>query len=238
MKYFIMGDSWGVGSYTREPYMIPIPNTGLDYHLRERKHQVTNISAGSAGNFGQLRHAYWSLKENANYDFIIWFHTESLRDIIEICMADPEEQKVQFPKFRMHANFNSVLDYIDRQNYRYAQQLYETYNIPFIVIDGQSPFNLKLGLDHFVVHHIEWLKQLLELKDDAPRYSFGAWQKIQTILEYYSITEREFVIENIDDLDRSELVTELGKDSKLFPDHGHPSSDCFGQLADQIILLG
>jgi len=233
-----MGDSWGVGSYTRKPYMIPIPNTGLDHHLRKRGHLVTNISAGSAGNFGQLRHAYWTLDENADYDFIIWFHTESLRDIIEICMQDPEEAKRQFPLFKMHVEFNKVLDYVDDQNYIYAQQIYQEFGIPFIVIDGQSPFNFQLGQDHFVKHHIKWLKQLLEFDSNAPRYSFGAWQKIQMILEHYSISEREFIIENLEDLDASELVIKLGEHSDLFPDNGHPSSDCFRELAEQIELLG
>ena len=233
-----MGDSWGVGSYKRLPWMIPIPDTGLDYHLSVRGHSVTNVSAGSAGNFGQLRHAYWTLKEHADYDFIIWFHTESLRDIIEICMEDPEEQKIQFPKFKMQTDFDQVLDYIDRQNYHYAQQLYETYGIPFIFIDGQAPFNQNLGLHNFVKHHIKWLKQLLSLDIDPPRYSFGAWQKIQTILKHYDINEKSFIIKNLKDLDHSEQIIKLGENSDLFPDNGHPSSDCFKLLADQIELLG
>jgi hypothetical protein len=218
--------------------MIPVANTGLDHHLQQHGHTVTNISAGSAGNFGQLRHAYWTLKECADYDFIVWFHTESLRDIIEICMQDPEEAKTQFPLFTIDVDFNRALDYIDEQNYAYAQQIYQEFGIPFIVVDGQSPFNRRLGKDHFVKHHIKWLEQLLELNSDAPRYSFGAWQKIQQILEHYSINEREFVIKNLEDLDRSELVIKLGKQSDLFPDNGHPSSDCFRELADQIELLG
>ena len=83
MKFFILGDSWGVGEWTKKSGRFEsIPNTGLDYHFTQLGHTVTNISAGSAGNFGQLRHAYWTLKENANYDYIIWFHTESMRDTI------------------------------------------------------------------------------------------------------------------------------------------------------------
>jgi len=212
--------------------------TGLEYNLVQRGHSVTNISVGGAGNFGQLRHAYWSLKEHADYDFIVWFHTESLRDIIEICMQNPEEQKIQFPAFEMHTDFNQVLDYVDAQNYKYAQQLYKTYGIPFIVIDGQAPFNIELGLDNFVKHHIKWLKQLLELNTDSPRYSFGSWQKIRSILSYYNINEKKFIIENLKELDASELVIKLGQISNLFPDNGHPSSDCFSLLADQIELLG
>jgi len=89
MKFFILGDSWGVGEWTiKNSVFESVPNTGLDYHLTQLGHTVTNISAGSAGNFGQLRHAYWTLKEKSDYDYIIWFHTESMRDIEEIVIND------------------------------------------------------------------------------------------------------------------------------------------------------
>jgi hypothetical protein len=103
MKFFILGDSWGVGEWTIDNNGIfkSIPNTGLDHWLREHAHSVTNISAGSAGNFGQLRHAYWTLDQHSDYDYIIWFHTECIRDIEEIVINDPSEAKIQYPEFNI-----------------------------------------------------------------------------------------------------------------------------------------
>jgi hypothetical protein len=238
MKYFIMGDSWGVGEYCLTnnslTEMESVANTGLDYYLCKLGHTVTNISAGSAGNFGQLRHAYHTLMENSDYDFIIWFHTESLRDIIQICIDDPAEQQIEFPDFVMHTNFRSVSNYIDMQNYNYAENLYLEYNIPFIVIDGQSPMNKNIGNYTFVKHSIPWMKELLQLKIDPPLFSAFGWQKVQTILKHYNITEKDFILENLDDLDQAENVINLLKASDLFPDNSHPSRKCFEKLARRI----
>jgi len=235
MKFFIMGDSWGVGEFCYNGQVLEsVPNTGIDYHLRKLGHTVTNISAGSAGNFGQLRNAYWTLNENKDYDYIIWFITESLRDIIEICIEDPEEQQTQFPQFEMSSNFKKVLKYIDEQNYQYAQKLYNQYQIPFVVVEGQSPLNKDVDSLGFVKHSIPWLQELLELDFPPPVNSFFSWQKLQTILKHYAITEKDFITQNLDELDRSEIIINLAKSSGCFPDNGHPSSICFKQLAYQI----
>ena len=235
MKFFIIGDSWGVGS---EPEIaMEHKNIGIDYYLKKLGHTVTNISANSAGNFGQLRHAYYTLLENNNYDRIIWFHTESIRDIIEICIQDPQEQQKYFPDFEMHSDFGKVLDYVDRQNYQFAQELYNKYHIPFIVIDGQTPMNKTVGDYSFVKHNIPWIQTLLELEVD-PRFTFSSWPKIQTILKHYKISERHFIENNIDDLDFSQSIVEYASESDLFPDNSHPSTKCYELLTKQVEELG
>ena len=237
MKFFILGDSWGVGEWSLETGKFePVPNTGLDYHLTQLGHTVTNISAGSAGNFGQLRHAYWTLKENADYDYIIWFHTESMRDIEEFLIHDPAEANIQFPEFKMSLNFNSTLNYINQQNYQYAQAMYKEYQIPFIVVSGQSPIDTIHRTYSFVKHVIPWLKELLNLNFTPPVNTFFSWQKIQRILMHYKIDEKQFIINNLNDLDQAKIIVDLAKTSPLFPDNVHPSSECFKQLAERISL--
>ena len=64
MKFFILGDSWGVGEWDKSTGIFEsVPNSGLDYYLTQAGHTVMNIAQGSAGNFGQLRHAYWTLDQ-------------------------------------------------------------------------------------------------------------------------------------------------------------------------------
>lgn len=236
MKFFIMGDSWGVGEWELENGKFKsIPDTGTDYHLQQLGHQVTNISAGSAGNFGQLRHAYWTLKNNSDYDYIIWFYTETMRDIQEIVINDPEEAKIQFPKFKMLLNLEDTISYMDRQNYQYAQSMYNEYQIPFIIIEGQSRLPQIINEFSFVAHVIPWLKELLNLDFLPPSNTFFSWQKIQRILTHFNIDEKKFIIENLDELDKSKIIIELAKASKLFPDDAHPGSLCHKQLANRIV---
>ena len=238
MKFFVLGDSWGVGEWTKKGGILElIPNTGLDYYLTQLGHTVTNISAGSAGNFGQLRHAYWTLKDNSDFDYIIWFHTESMRDIEEILIADPEEGIRYFPKFDI-SNFESGLDYLDFENYKYAQTIADEYNIPFIIIGGQCPVNSAINQFSFATHKIDsWLAELLELEFIPPKNTFFSWDKIKRILNHYNIDEQKFIIDNIDHLDRATAIQKLAVKSPLFPDNGHPSRECFEQLANKIIEM-
>ena len=238
MKFFILGDSWGVGEWIKKNGRFEsIPNTGLDYHFTQLGHTVTNISAGSAGNFGQLRHAYWTLKENANYDYIIWFHTESMRDIEEILINDPDEGQQYFSDFDI-SNLDIGLDYLDFKNYKYAQTIADEYNIPFIVIGGQCPVNPIINQFSFAQHIIHsWLAELLELNFIPPKNTFFSWDKIKRILDHYGVDEKEFIINNIDQLDCTKVIQELAVKSLLFPDNAHPSSECFKQLAQRIIEM-
>jgi hypothetical protein len=238
MKFFILGDSWGVGEWTKKSGIFEsIPNTGLDYHLSQLGHTVTNISAGSAGNFGQLRHAYWTLKENSDYDYIVWFHTESMRDIEEILIQDPDEGQKYFPDFDI-SNFESGLDYLDFENYKYAQTITDEYKIPFIVIGGQCLVNPVIDQFSFAQHIIHsWLAELLNLNFTPPKNTFFSWDKIKRILNHYNIDEKEFIIDNMDQLDKSTQIKHLAKSSPKFPDSGHPSSDCFKQLAQRILKM-
>jgi hypothetical protein len=238
MKFFILGDSWGVGEWTNKTGMFEsVPDTGLDYHLTQLGHTVTNISAGSAGNFGQLRLAYWTLKENSDYDYIVWFHTESMRDIEEIIINDPDEGQRYFPDFDI-GNFESGLDYLDFENYKHAQTIADEYNIPFIVIGGQCTVNSVIDQFSFAKHTIpSWLTELLDLNFVPPKNTFFSWEKIKRILNHYGISEKEFIVSNIDQLDRAKEIQELANKSALFPDNVHPSSDCFKQLAQRILAM-
>ena len=238
MKFFILGDSWGVGEWTKKNGVFEsVPNTGLDYYLSQLGHTVTNISAGSAGNFGQLRLAYWTLKEKSDYDYIVWFHTEPVRDIEEILIKDPKEGQRYFPNFNMN-NFEAGLDYLDFENYKYAQTIANEYHIPFILIGGQSPVNstiTQFSFAQYIIH--SWLAELLNLKFVPPKNTLLSWDKIKRILNHYKINEKEFIINNIDQLDKAKVIEDLALKSPLFPDHTHPSGECFKTLAQRLVNM-
>lgn len=231
----MLGDSWGVGEWTKKNGIFEsIPDTGLDYYLTQLGHTVTNISAGSAGNFGQLRHAYWTLKEKSDYDYIIWFHTESMRDIEAILIHEADEGQKYFPEFDI-SNFESALDYLDFENYKYAQTITDEYNIPFIVIGGQCPVNPAINQFSFARHIVHsWLAELLNLNFFPPKNTFFSWDKIKRILDHYNIDEKEFIVNNMDQLDCAKVVENLAVKSLCFPDNCHPSRECFKQLANRL----
>lgn len=241
MKFFILGDSWGVGEWNREypnGMFIPISETGIDYHFKKLGHQVTNISAGSAGNFGQLRHAYWTLKTHSDYDYIIWFHTESMRDIEQVIIQDPEEGKIQFPDFKMYYDIDKSINYLNECNYSYAQMLFDEFQIPFIIVEGQSPSTVKLNKKYsFFIEVIPWLKELLDIKFEIPCCTFFGWEKIQQILQHYNFDEKKFLIDNARWLDNSQEIISLAKKSNRFPDNAHPDRKCHYQLAIRLLRL-
>lgn len=235
MNFFILGDSWGVGQWQKSNGKFePVPNTGLDYHLTQAGHTVTNIAQGSAGNFGQLRHAYWTLQENSNYDYMIWFQTESIRDVQEIILDDPTEAQQYFPDFQpLH------LDYITYQNYAYAEKLYQQYKIPFFIIGGQSPVRTDLLAEFtFAQHTVEsWLGELLELTVLPPENVFFSWPKLEHLLEHFEINKLQYINTHQQELEHSNTIIELATHSELFPDNAHPSSECYQALARKILLL-
>jgi hypothetical protein len=235
MKFFVMGDSWGVGEWEWKGKILhSVPDTGLDYHLLKLGHTVKNISAGSAGNFGQLRHAYYTLEENSDYDYIIWFYTEPIRDIQQILIDDPDEGQRFFPKFNIN-ELDQSLHYILDEDHKYAQMIYDRFNIPFIIIGGQCSVDLLDRSLPFVYDKIEWLQELLELDFIPPLNSFGSWQKLEKIFEHYQFDMKQYVLTHEVELDNIKIIEDKAKLSDKFPDSGHPSRQCFEQLAHRLV---
>jgi hypothetical protein len=90
----------------------------------------------------------------------------------------------------------------------------------------------------FAQHIIHsWLVELLDLDFTPPKNTFFSWDKIKRILDHYGVNEKEFIINNMDQLDRAKVIQQLAIESPLFPDNGHPSSECFKQLAQRILTI-
>jgi len=236
MKFFILGDSWGCGEYSKlSKNLLPIPNTGVDYYLRNLGHTVTNEARGGSSNFGQLRHAYWTLKENSDYDYIIWFHTEPLRDIVNTVIDDAVDGPIQYPNFKNIKEYDQALTYINDRNYQYAQDtIYTEFGIPFIVIGG--PGRLEDCIDNytFARHKIySWIEKLLNLDYRLPRNQMD-WHRCPEVFSTFNYKNRLPILQELQEVD--DLQKLLIK-SPLFPDNSHPSRDCSKKLAQQLIEM-
>ena len=88
-SFLITGDSWGLGEWAvREHSVQPaglksryITHSGLHYYLEQEGHQVINISHAGQSNKVITRLLKLHLETHSNYDYIIWFQTDPLRDL-------------------------------------------------------------------------------------------------------------------------------------------------------------
>lgn len=241
MNFFILGDSWGVGEWSGDRGMDShilesVPNTGTGAWLQSYGHHVVNISAGSASNFGQLRKAYWTLEEHHDYDWIIWFYTEPFRDIIETVINDSIDGPKQYPEFTVR-DFPRC-EYITSQNFSYAQMIYEKFKIPWVVIGGQTSVPESINGYNFAHHVIgNWSGELLDLDFQIPEYTWFSWEKFQTIFDFYGINEQDFVKQEIDVLDKVDIVLAKSRESKYFPDDCHASNLAHAKLTSRILEI-
>jgi hypothetical protein len=218
MKFLIIGDSWGIGEYLRiDGKSEPIPNTGLEFYLIQLGHIVTNISSGSASNFGQLRHAYWHLREQSDYNYIIWFHTEPIRDIVETVIDDPVDGQIQYPKFDTFKNYADALTYINESNYTYAQKtIYKKFQIPFIVIGGVGRLEDSIAKFSFAKYKIHsWTQELLNLNYQLPR-NLMMWHQWPKVFDTFDFDDRQYIIQ---ELESSKNYQDILKQNALFSNY-------------------
>jgi len=236
MKFFILGDSWGRGEWqiVNSTNMEVVPNTGLDYYLQQMGHIVHNVSAGSACNFGQLRHTYWQLQENSNYDYIIWFHTEPVRDIVEHVINDHIDGPKQYPNFQNIKDFYEATKYINDCNYKFAQEtIYKEFKIPWIVIGGVGRLEDSIDDFEFAKYKIySWPEELLNLDYKLPsnQMHWHRWEEVFSIFKY----NKQQVLE---ELSAVANYQKLAKISPLFPDHMHVVRTEYEKLAHRILKL-
>ena len=239
MKFLIIGDSYGLGEWKLLSPLDPsaqvlVPDTGLDYYLRQLGHSVTNWSVGADCNFGQLRHAYWSLKENSNFDYIVWFHTDPIRDVVEHVLNDPVDGPIQFPEFSKIYNFELAMQYINKCNYLYAENtIYQEFKIPFIVIAGVGKLEESIDQFNFVHYKIHcWTQEILNLDYPVSRHLLG-WWKSHKIFENFEYDKKQ-LLEMIEEADH---YKKLLNDSDLFPDHVHVCRNEYKKLATRLLEI-
>jgi hypothetical protein len=235
MKFFILGDSWGVGEYRIVGgNMEPVPDSGLDYFLTELGHTVNNISAGSASNFGQLRHAYQTLQAYGNYDYVVWFHTEPVRDIVETIIDDRTDGPKQYPDFQNIKSYYEALTYVNNRNYQFAQEtIYAEFKIPFIVIGGLGRLEDAINDYEFAKYKIHsWTEEILDLTYQLPR-NFLRWHRWPEVFENFNFDRHQIS----EEFSAAENYQKLLQNSEAFPDDAHPKKTEYEKLAYRLITL-
>jgi len=239
-----MGDSWAfrrvgdrlpgesVDEYRKKQSII----TQL---LKYKGHSVVNIAEDGASNFGQLKKLRYNVLEKklVDFDYIIWFHTEPARDFTEFITheyshdkgIDNLDGKNQFLNLSFKHFFNDI-SYLKIQNFKYAQDLYERFRIPFIVIGGAGPIgNIpdKFNFVHWKLN--SWNQELCGL-EVMPTNCY-----IHHVLRMidYGNYDRVESLEEIKNIEK--LTTIMHSNTELYSDKAHPSINLYKNIIDQIL---
>jgi hypothetical protein len=232
MKFCIIGDSWG-GNYA------PIQGC-LDTALTTAGIDFLNVSHGGASNFGQLRLLdYQVLKsKQIDFNFILWLHTEPVRDYTEFVSLDYGNDnaagKTQFPNLT-NIEFYKDLEYIENQNFKYAQQLYNEYKIPFLVIGGAGPVSKSIeqyNFAHWVLPN--WHQQFSKFTGIMPVNCYD--HHVVKMADHGRYSKSE-VLEELTNIEKLHLFNSniLSHEPGIFVDSGHPHTQMYLPLVNQIL---
>jgi len=241
----IIGDSWGVPNYPPTNYInnsiekikklsssnIEInvthlgdpPETHLEFLLNNEGYNVINFSKTGGSNLQTIRRAtQYFLKYNIKVNWLIWFHTESLRDRDEILTSS----KIKFSISKLTKDLTILA-------YQEFSDLISTLNCKTIAIGGQAPidvteFNRLVGPIELLIEdwHSEILGRKLPVSHGVCNLDlFDSKNCIDTIEEKSKM------------LDSIHTILNLDWDSPDFPDNAHPGKDAHKKLFDRIKYL-
>ena len=232
MKFCIIGDSWGTNVKIQFNYGC------LDRILIDLGHKVVNISQGGASNFGQLLYLDFQILQNniTDFDYIIWLHTEPARDFTEFIRLDygndSNSGKKQFPNLSFK-NFVEDLDYLNYKNYVYAQELYDQYQIPFLVVGGAGKLSNSISNFKFVHWCMSsWTQKILNL-ENAQMLPKNFYHHHVTKMCNGGFYNRIEVLDEISKLDNLEKITKT--DVIKFPDSLHPATYFYTLLLNELL---
>ena len=223
MNFCIIGDSWG----NSEPLIETI---------ELKSHSVLNLAQGGASNFGQLRNLNWGLIEKrfTNIDYIIWMLVEPARDFTEFVSLEFGDDELagrnQFPELTFNDLYKD-LKYIEYCNYLYAQEIYDKFKIPFIIIGSTGSINNFSENFNFAKWTLKsWNQEICKLSE----IPFNCYRKhIKSMIEYGKYDE---VVAN-EELTRQTILYNLMRltDKTNYPDGVHPSDELYVELVDRIL---
>lgn len=225
MRLCIIGDSWAGN--------VPCNHGIFDQRLGPMGHDIVNISAGGASNFGQLTNLrYGYLEKKQNFDCVIWIHTECARDFTEFVSLDHGNDRLarqtQFPDLTLTDLFADFA-YIQNQNFAYAQTLSDRFQTLFMIIGGAGPIRADLnGLSSIVWCLPSWHQEICGFKVMPWNcYSYHVGKMLE-----FGRYDKNQALEELDQIDTLEKYMHDRRD--LYPDGKHPSLDCYAGLAQKI----
>lgn len=225
MHLCVIGDSWA-GNVSC--------NLGIfDRLFGDLGHGITNISSGGASNFGQLKKLeYEHLRKGARFDCVLWIHTECARDFTEFVSLqygnDEHVRKSQFPAVGLH-DLYADFGHIQLQNFRYAQDLFDNFSAPFIIIGGAGPVHVPLDSFTFVPWHLpSWNQEICKL--DIMPWNCYTHHVVKTV--EFGRYDKKQVMHELDGVDFLEKLMRKRKD--LYPDGAHPSLNFYPDLVRRV----
>ena len=212
----IIGDSWG----TRQGWTAQLQKTQV--HLQARlqraghgvKHNFS-IPGGSNGSSIHKATKWYTRNPKTAPDYIIWFHTESLRD------RQDEDLDREF-----------TVEDLTREkalrNYVLFRELLELTGARDIIIGGQAPVITEL-LEHDPYYLLEdWRSELLGIPSTMTHTICNS-----DLFERQGCKDSAETLTKM--LEANIRIIDLCKDSVLFPDNAHPGSAAHRLLFEKII---
>jgi len=212
---YIIGDSWG--THTGWPAHLQRTHTHLEARLQVAGHRVKNFSIPGGSNGSSIHKAtqYYTAHPTMTPKYVIWFHTESLRDRQdedldrEFTVEDLTREKA----LRNYTQFNELLVLTGARD---------------LIIGGQAPVITEL-LEHDPYYLLEdWRSELL-----------GTPSIMTHTICNSDLFERQGCKDSAETLTRmleaNIRIINLCKDSVLFPDDAHPGGAAHRSLFEKII---
>jgi len=215
-KIYFWGDSWA------SPTTYDIKNAtdkGHSYNLlRQYGYDLTNYAQGGAGNF----HSIYVSRNALEPDYIVWFHTEMLRDL-----------DLMVNKFKLFDGpwyLENGLHAIAKKIYELAaERLGRWQNTKLILLQGQSPV-VDPEFSQLIQPYItkNWRYDLYsdEGKKLDPCYFLSTYYKIKSSQILDNAEEKKKIVGLVD-----KHYTEMTM-NHYFPDNAHPSDTAHKQLAE------
>lgn len=217
---WILGDSWGTQKGL--PVDLRKHNPHLEQLLEQQGHSVTNFSIPGGSN-GQTidsaikQYPRWTERTSKKVDYLIWFHTESLRDRDPVLLS---KKYTIMDLTRTHA----------RRIYAKWKHLIDITGARDIILGGQAPVikDLLVHEPHYLIE--DWRCELLGIPS-IMTHSVCHSDLFENPLCRDSHKER------LDMLAENEVIIDMERDSDLFPDNAHPGSAAHAALFERISNL-
>lgn len=238
MKTILMiGDSWGVPNYEGLPG--DPPETHSEFRFRELGYKVYNCSMNARGNLAPLDLAKKYLSGetvilepiqlynesrsqglpkvidivNPKIDYIIWFHTESMREL-------------QNKKVTLNENIKNAAceTYIMMKNFFKEHPLAKK-----VVIGGQAPIVADI-YDKFLSPHVDYI-----IMDWRSEILGVEMPEVHTLTHTHWVDDSPDTTEfKLDLLEKHDIILKAMADSPYFPDNCHPGGIAHGKLVDRL----
>lgn len=257
MKIIVLGDSWAMGEWGRSLYNDnpAITHNGLSQYLEEDGHEVIRATLGGQSNTSILDLLEQKLEEIGSVDFVFWFQTDPMRDILFRTEKKFENkigynERTEASRVKIHlefdikrSNYEDIKSYKDviNKNLFYLKQAYEKghniaerFGIKIHCIGGLGKLNLELMKPYSsLVPLIESLLEFIYPNLESPEFTSlnSYWRQI--LLEKVDFDSESinyfYKQYELDQLMQTEMCREY-----FYPDGTHPNRKAHKVVHNQI----